>query len=197
MPRAAAEVRIAKALSHPLRRRLLAVYSARVASPKEIADELGAPLGDVSYHTRQLLDAGWIELVRTERRRGAVVHFYGTSRMMLDDQQWRDLPVRVRGRVAGEVLDAIWQDVVAAFDAGAFRDDDLHLSRTTLELDVEGWAELGALLRGTVESALRIQAASARRRAADGPPSRAITSELAVLHFARPPAAEDAASADA
>src|SRR4029079_9709992 len=65
-----------KAISHPLRHRLLGLLDDRTASANELARELGLPLGRVSYHIRLLADLGVIELVRTEPRRGALEHFY-------------------------------------------------------------------------------------------------------------------------
>src|SRR6266567_3375366 len=65
-----------RAISHPLRHRLLSLLDDRVASPNELAQELGLPLGRVSYHIRLLADLGAIELVRAEPRRGALEHFY-------------------------------------------------------------------------------------------------------------------------
>jgi DNA-binding transcriptional ArsR family regulator len=67
------------ALSHPLRLKILTRASERV-SPKQLADELREPIGNVSYHVRTLAEAGLLELVATEPRRGAVEHFYRTSR---------------------------------------------------------------------------------------------------------------------
>ena len=55
--------RIVRALSHPIRHRVLVALNERVASPKELAAELGEPLGNVSYHTRVLAQLGCIELV--------------------------------------------------------------------------------------------------------------------------------------
>jgi len=68
--------RVAKALAHPLRVQALAVLERAESSPSQIASELGAPLGNVSYHVRELFRLGLIELVRTAPRRGAVEHFY-------------------------------------------------------------------------------------------------------------------------
>jgi DNA-binding transcriptional ArsR family regulator len=81
-PRIAAtsEPRIAKALAHPLRARILQRLGERVASPGDLATELGAPLGVVSYHVRMLRDYDCIELVRTEPRRAALQHFYRAIR---------------------------------------------------------------------------------------------------------------------
>jgi DNA-binding transcriptional ArsR family regulator len=94
------EAQLARILSHPLRPRILQVLTLRgEASPNEIAVELGVPLGTLSYHTRMLRDAGWIELVREVPRRGAVEHFYravrrpstGETRIALElDERGRD-----------------------------------------------------------------------------------------------------------
>jgi DNA-binding transcriptional ArsR family regulator len=75
-PKGATEAQWAKALSHPLRARILQVLGERVASPNDLAVELKAPLGVVSYHVRMLRDYGMIELARTEPKRGALQHYY-------------------------------------------------------------------------------------------------------------------------
>src|SRR3954451_15008353 len=78
------EARVAKALAHPLRARILQRLGERVASPADLAAELGAPLGVVSYHVRMLSNYDCVELVRTEPRRGALQHFYrATARSSL------------------------------------------------------------------------------------------------------------------
>lgn len=162
------DVRLAKALSHPLRQRLLVALNDRVASPSDLADELGARLGDVSYHTRQLHLHGCLELVRTERRRGAIKHFYTASvRFEVEDEQWRDLPAGDRRRMADEVLSDIWRDASRASREERLAVEDIHLSRTPLLLDETGWAELGTLLRDVVDQALRMQAESAERGGAE------------------------------
>jgi hypothetical protein len=44
-----AALRLAKALSHPLRQRLLVAYMGKAASPSDVAAKLEEPLGNVSY----------------------------------------------------------------------------------------------------------------------------------------------------
>ena len=113
------EARIAKALAHPLRARILQRLGERVASPGDLAIELGAPLGVVSYHVRMLRDYDCVELVRTEPVRGALQHFYrATARPNLDDAQWRTLPTTLRGELMGETIQGLVDDLAAAADAG-------------------------------------------------------------------------------
>jgi len=184
-----AEVRIAKALAHPLRARILQRLGEREASPGELADELGEPLGVVSYHVRMLREYHCIELLRTVPRRGALQHYYrATARPQLDDDQWRNLPSGLRRELAGATIGTLVEDLADAADAGTLDDADIRLTRVPMELDARGWQKLNRLLARTLEQALSIaQASSARAESGDR-----FATELAVLHFKRadPPAGE-------
>src|SRR5688572_18292303 len=180
-PGETSEARIAKALAHPLRARILQRLGERVASPGDLAVELGAPLGVVSYDVRMLRDYDCVELVRTEPRRGALQHFYkATARPNLDDNQWRTLPSGLRGELAGETIQDLVTDLAAAADAGSLEDPEIILTRTPLELDEKAFKKLNKLLAKTQEQALAIAAESAAR-GTDG----VFATELGVLHFKR------------
>ena len=56
--------RYVKALSHPLRVRILALLQERTASPRELAEWLDATLGTVSYHVRTLHDFATMHVYR-------------------------------------------------------------------------------------------------------------------------------------
>jgi DNA-binding transcriptional ArsR family regulator len=151
-----------------------------------MAGEFGVPLGTVSYHTRLLRDLGWIELVRTEPRRGALEHFYRVVvRPFVDDEQWKRLPTGVRRRLAALTVDQILQAAAGAASAGGFDRPGVHVDRMQLELDEQGWAELSDALTGVLDQAARIQEASNARRSPDrsATPERSV---LAMLHFASP-----------
>src|ERR1700755_2332818 len=129
------EARIAKALAHPL--------GERVPSPGELALELNAPLGVVSYHVRMLRDYDCVELVRTEPVRGALQHFYkATARPNLDEGQWRTLPTTLRSELIRETIQGLVGDLASAADAGQLEDPALMLTRTLLELDEKGFKKL-------------------------------------------------------
>ena len=175
------EARIAKALAHPLRARILQRLGQRVASPGDLAIELGAPLGVVSYHVRMLRDYDCVELVRTEPVRGALQHFYrATARPNLDDAQWRTLPTTLRGELIGETIQGLVDDLAASADAGRLDDPNVVLKRTPIELDERGFKKLNKLLARTHEQALAIAAESAERDSGN-----VIATELALLHFKR------------
>src|ERR1700742_1050051 len=139
-PGETSEARIAKALAHPLRAKILQRLGERVASPGDLSVELDAPLGVVSYHVRMLRDYDCVELVRTEPRRGALQHFYrATARPTLDEDQRRTLPSGLRRELAGETIQEVVDDLAKASDAGMLDDPEVTVSRTPLELDERSW----------------------------------------------------------
>ena len=184
-PGETSEARIAKALAHPLRARILQRLGERVASPGDLAVELGAPLGVVSYHVRMLRDYDCVELVRTEPRRGALQHFYkATARPNLDEDQWRTLPSGLRRELTGETIQDLVSDLAQAADAGTLEDPDVVLNRTPLELDEKGFKKLNKLMAKTLDQALAIAQESSTRRN-EGASGEVFPTELGLLHFKR------------
>jgi DNA-binding transcriptional ArsR family regulator len=178
--------RLAKAFSHPLRAGILQrLNEGGVASPKELARALGEPLGNVSYHVRILRELECVELVRTEPRRGALVHFYrATARPWLDDEQWAGLPEGFRRRTLSRTLSEILEQASMASRDGGFDGPEVRVSRVTLGLDQEGLTEISRLLAETLEAVQGIATESASRRAGRGPGTPpTIATQLAMLLF--------------
>jgi DNA-binding transcriptional ArsR family regulator len=157
--------RIAKALSHPMRARILAILNNRTASPNEIAEMIDERLPNVSYHVRVLLDLGCIELVDTAQRRGAIEHYYqALVRPFFSDRDWKRLPKSGRQSISDSALQIIWEDVSDAMNAGTFEErTDRHLSHSPMTLDSEGWRELAKVLERVIAEAERIESQSAAR----------------------------------
>lgn len=171
---------------------LLTLLNQRVASPVELATELGERLGNVSYHVRILLDLGCIELVSTTPRRGALEHHYrALQRPILGAEEWGEIPLSVRREIADGLLRQIAKDLGAAGKRGGFDRNDVHLTRTPLVLDDVGWEELGERLQAVLDRALEIQAESAERvvqRHANGDPEAdTFAANLVMLLFEQPP----------
>ena len=182
--------KLMKALAHPLRQQLLIALSERIASPSELAEELGEPLGNVSYHVRMLVDLGCIELVSTTPRRGALEHHYkAVVRPLIDDASYATFPSSTKRAIVGDVLKEIWSDVGAAADADNFDDEQIHVSRQPLTLDKQGWDEAAKVLAGTLDELEAVKTRSAKRLAKKGAEAP-VKSILAILHF---PAAENGA----
>jgi DNA-binding transcriptional ArsR family regulator len=142
---------VAKALSHPLRQRLLMVYNEGPSSPSAVAERLDEPLGNVAYHTKRLVEQGCLELVGTGRGLGGVKHTYRATLLYeMEDETWNKLPPALRGSLGGRVVAELEHDVAVAAAVGGFEDKYVHLSRMVLELDERGRRDLSVLLREAV-----------------------------------------------
>ena len=151
-------------LAHPLRVRILAILEQRVASPSEIAQELDASLGVVSYHVRRLEALGLIKLVRKTPRRGAIEHYYrADAKHHIPDEAWAKVPGIVKQAMAGATLGEIAAQVNAAVASDGFAADDAHMSLTKLVLDEQGWQAIARELARTLEKVDRIHAESLER----------------------------------
>lgn len=157
---------LAKALAHPLRTRILAALEGRIASPSELAGELDAPLGVVSYHVRRLVSLGFLKLVRREPRRGAVEHYYtATGRPRITNAAWGKLPAIVKHASIQAAVDQIGAYVAAAAAAGGFDPTDAHITRTAVTVDSKGWSVLARELDNLHGRLAKIEAASQQRLA--------------------------------
>jgi DNA-binding transcriptional ArsR family regulator len=168
--------RVAHAVSHPLRIDALSVLHERVASPKEMADELGVHVTKLAFHVKELVATGCIELVRTEPRRGAVEHYYRATRPpLLTDEDWRKLTDgKTRQEIAGLVFKVVIAEGLASLRAEKMDDDDLHLSWQVVNLDAEGRRELAEAQKEALERTNEIRVASAERLRESGEDGTAV-----------------------
>jgi DNA-binding transcriptional ArsR family regulator len=159
--------RLVKGLAHPLRIQILRVLENRVASPSEIAEEIGAPLGNVSYHVRFLARVGLIELTSTKPRRGAVEHYYrAIGRVRVADKAWAQVPDMVKSSLISATLDQVGRAIGVAASNGGFERSDAVVTRREMVLDADGFAELAGELRELAERSKEIERQSAARLAA-------------------------------
>jgi DNA-binding transcriptional ArsR family regulator len=188
------ESNIVKALSHPLRMRILTRLNEGVASPNEMAKEFDESLPLVSYHVRILRELDCIELVRTTPRRGAIEHHYrALTRPFLNDDDWAQLPPSARKAVSNTVLTKALGDVRTAVAAGTFDDRaDRHLSYTPLVLDEQGWRELGGRLNELLDWVIAEQGAAAGRLQDEESGGAEVRARMTLMSYSSPPAgAED------
>lgn len=184
---------VLRALAHPLRAQILGALEGRRASPRELADELGAPLGNVSYHVRVLRDLKLIRLVKKTARRGAVEHHYeAMAAAQIGGEVWAEVPPVAKQALLGAALSEIGQGVLAAASGGGFDRPGALPSRTRLVLDERGWVELAAELARTIERAEQIASQSRKRLARSGHDGELRAALVAMLFEER---AEGAASA--
>ena len=172
-PRTAAESKrestvdpgVVRAIGHPLRAKLLSRLNEEVCSPIELARELDESVQLVSYHVRILRDLGFVELVGTTPRRGAIEHHYrAVRRPMFTDADWAALPANARAALAWETLRGMFDHARGALDSGALDDrTDTHISYSDLTLDEQGWNELADQLMEVLDQSSAIEARAAER----------------------------------
>ncbi len=187
---------VAKAFAHPLRVQILIILNERVASPNLLSQELDQSLNLVAYHVRVLEKYDCIELVDTKQRRGATEHFYrATRRQFLTDSEWARMPESLRPGMAGAMLKSVFEDLEEASKSGTLDEvDDLHLSRTPMVVDKQGWADVSSLLSDTLDRVLEIQAEASARIAEGEEPG--VVSKVHILHFKSPAANAAESKAD-
>ena len=176
--------RLVKAMAHPLRVQILSVLEQRVASPRELSDELDAPLGNVSYHVRTLSGLGLIKLVKKTPRRGAIEHYYeARGRAVVTDKAWAEVPDIVKRALLGATLASVSEEVNSAAAQGGFEREDIHLTTSRVNVDEQGWKELSKLLGDTWKSIEKIQRDAGKRLRDDD--EGAINAGLVAMLFER------------
>jgi len=135
-----------EAMRHPLRASVLRILDERAASPAEMARDLGEDeVSGVSYHTKRLVELDCAELAYERKVRGAVEHIYrGTERHLLDLEQWQELAdsqPEIADHLAAEFMQLIIDDFVVGVREEIGRDENFHITRTPMLLDLQGLEE--------------------------------------------------------
>jgi DNA-binding transcriptional ArsR family regulator len=178
---------LTKALSHPTRSHLLSILFERVASPKEMAQELDRSIRHVTYHLGVLEDLGCVELVRVEPAVGGrvVQHFYkAVKRAWLDRESWDQLDAEDQQGITSTLMEMISADIQEAMSGGTLSDPPTnHISRTPMTVDQDGWDEVVALLSSTLDELLEIQTRVANRGTPD---TATMQTKIEIIHFRSP-----------
>ncbi len=157
--------RYVKALSHPLRVRILAMLQERTASPSQLSEWLGATLGTTAYHVRSLHQLGLIELADETRVRGAIEHHYRAGkRPMVSEEAWAQAPPIAKQAAVGSALQMVDEYARKSAAEGGFDRAEAHLSRTSLKLDSKGWDQLNKACLKFVEQVEKIEAGAKERQ---------------------------------
>ena len=187
-------------LAHPVRVRILTRANESEISPSVFVEETmdltphhgkkyENALSHVSYHFRELLKAGCIEIVELIPRRGSFEHVYaGTARAEFTEEEWAALSQEKRCRISTVALQGMIARIERAMLAHTFdARPDRCLGWTTGELDERGWSEMTEAIRTNYESLERIREESeARLQKTDGEP---IPVTYGVVGFESPPPA--------
>jgi DNA-binding transcriptional ArsR family regulator len=160
--------KVVRAFAHPARVHILSFLDRRVASLREIAEQIGAPVSQARYHVVRLEAWGLVERVRRAPRRGGLQHFYTARvRPTVSDEVWGELPVIAKRSLVDGLLRHAGAQVDAAVETGGFDRSDCHITRTPLQLDRRGWRAVSRELARTLERIEHIEKESEARLAAD------------------------------
>jgi DNA-binding transcriptional ArsR family regulator len=175
--------RLIEALGHPVREHILAVLNERIASAREISEEVGADVSSFYHHIQELERLECIERVATKRRRGANEHFFqAKTSVFFDDAAWGRLPNSLKRDQTASILQFLFDDVVDALNDGTFdARDDRHASWTPGFFDAQGWQEAVELMNQTMANMVTIREAAASRLAEVG--ERGIPATVGILAF--------------
>src|SRR3954447_23618393 len=126
--------RYVKAVSHPLRVRILAMLQERTASPSELSEWLGATLRTTAYHVHSLHQLGLIELAHETRVRGAIEHHYRAGkRPTVSGDAWADAPPVAKQAAVGSALQVADEYARKSAAEGGFDRAEAHLERLSIK----------------------------------------------------------------
>lgn len=178
------------AMSHPVREKCLRLLIERgELSPREVADETGEELSNVSYHMRRLTELDCAEEVRTKPVRGALQHFYiATERHLIETDEWELLDPLVAGDLVSEFMHRIVKDFVISRKAGIVgADENFHITRTPLVLDAEGHREGMEVFERCRLEMSEVEKRSAQRRDQSGEVGTPVSSSLVLFEMPAEP----------
>ncbi len=180
--------RLLRAMTHPLRYKILTHLNDREWSPNELSDEFAEGLSQVSYHVNVLKDYGLIEMTRTEPRRGAVEHFYrATEGTIVSLDIAKDVPKSGRKILIDGVLTEINDDVNESIETGLYDSrDDYHVVRIPMILDEEGCEKAHARGDEYIKDMLKVAGeATERLLESDDPKPMGASAVLLVFRSAK------------
>lgn len=188
--------RLAKALAHPLRIRILVETNKHGRmSATHFANHVGGGVtpSKASRHFRYLEKLGCLELVETKtggKRRGGRERFYrALQRSLFDDSSWQSLPPNLQGEVTAETFSTYINQVAEALAAGTIDTrQERHFTWTAMHLDQQGWDELVRRTDELFDFSLRLRIQAALRMAESG--EEPIPTTVAYACFESPPYTE-------
>jgi DNA-binding transcriptional ArsR family regulator len=176
---------VSYAVGHKIRVQVLVILSEGVFTPDQIAEIIGEPTSKVSHHIKELVDAGSIELAKTERVRNVLQHYYRAVEMpYYSDDEIAAMTPQQRQVTAGLCLQQIMAEAMAAFWAGNFVSDPrVWLTQRWFNVDAQGRREIADEQARSWTRVQEIEADSLNRCARSGEEAESVI--VAQLGFLR------------
>ena len=161
---------VAYAIGHRIRVYILAILNEGTFTAEELAEILDERPNNVAHHLKELLDAGSIELARTEKVRNADRHYYRAVEIpYYSDEEMNAMPPAQRQITYGLILQCMTAEALASLWAGRIRDDPrTWLGWRRCKVDKEGRDEIAEEQQRHWDRCYEIEAQAAERRTKSG-----------------------------
>ena len=156
-----------EALRHALRSRIMRwLIVEGPGNPAQIAKALDAPLDDVNYHTKRLVELGCAEFAGYQKVQGAVARNYrAIERYLIETEEWEDLHPLLQDFHAGQFAQAHVADMELALRAGTLgRHKHFDLCQKRIVVDEQGRDEVMEIKARAMEEVQQAEARAAERR---------------------------------
>jgi DNA-binding transcriptional ArsR family regulator len=160
---------VSYAVSHPTRIHVLVVLHHGTYTAAQIAQIIDEPLNNVSNHIRELVDAGSIEIARTEQKGNIVQHYYrGVEMPFYTDEDVAAMTPQQRQVSAGLVVQSMAAEAMAALRTGKLVDPRVWLTWHWFNVDEQGRRDIADEQQRCWNRMQEIEAESVNRRAESG-----------------------------
>ena len=179
------------ALSHRIRIEILCLLNEAVYTASELAARTPWSLPTISYHLKEMLLSGSIEVARIGKVRNVDQNFYRAVELpVVDDEQAATLPPEVKQEYAAVILQAIIAESLGALRAQKLNQPLVRMMWNWFNLGEKGRQELADEQLESWERIVEIAARDANRRAESGEDGKsvvAVTLGFERCNTARPP----------
>jgi DNA-binding transcriptional ArsR family regulator len=160
---------VSYAVGHRIRVHILWILNEGTYTNAEVAKIIGEPANNVANHMRELLDAGSIELARSEQKGNIVQNYYRAVEIPFYSQEDAEAMTHEQRQVtAGLVVQSAAAEIMAALWSGTLADPRTVLVWNPHTLDQQGREDLEAEEMRYLERAQEIEIESTNRRAKSG-----------------------------
>jgi hypothetical protein len=179
---------VAYAVSHRIRVLVLWLLNEGTYTNAQLAQIIGEPANNVANHVRELLDAGSIELAKSEQKGNIVQNYYRAVELpYYSEEDAEEMTPEQRQVTAGLIVQGAAAEIMAALWSGTLADPRTVLAWTPRTVDRRGREDLEAEERRYLERAQEIEVESTNRRAESGEEGESIVVAMFGFERARRP----------
>lgn len=155
------------AWGHRTRVLILILLNEGVYTPAQLAEIIDEPVNNVSNHIKELVEAGSIELAKTEPRRNTTQHYYRAMQMpFYSDEDIEAMTPRQRNITYGLVIQSMVAEMMAALWKGKMSGDPrTWVSWRWFNVDAQGRVEIADELARSWDRMWEIECDATNRRA--------------------------------